>query len=271
MYILKYKNILFLLILVNSLNAAFEPKGVGTNYVAVGSAGRAGSDNSFSVFLNPAKIGNDTSTRINLFYRNYYGIKNLDQIDLEFQFMAFNIPLGIGVGHYGISTYNETEIRLAGAYRLLKAIDLGFSMNLYHVALKNYGQDYTAGFTLAAMYEIVNNIKAAFVVDNLNEPELGSAKEKIPVTMALAFAYQPADDFQVVIDLLKEPDYGFDFRAGFIYHFRRWFALRSGFKTIVKTFGAGFSMDFNRFELGYAFEYNLDLGGSHSISVGYEF
>ncbi len=271
MLLKKYKKVFFLLLMAHSLFAAFEPKGIGTAYLGAGSAGRAGSDAAFAIFLNPAKLAWNTDTKTNLFYKNYYGLKNLNQISLEARFPVWGLPLGIGINRYGISSYNEAELRIGSAFHFFDALDLGFSANMYGVFLKNYGHSYTFGFTLAAVYKIFEHTQAAFTVENLNEPELGQAKEKIPLSAAFGFSYHPLKNVELLIDLVKEQNYDFDFRSGIAFKPLSWTTVRIGFKTIVKSYSAGFSMQYGQFDLGYAFEYHTALGGSNSISVGYVF
>ncbi|RLD11045.1 hypothetical protein DRI50_10410 [candidate division KSB1 bacterium] len=266
-----YKTLFFLLLMTHSLFAAFEPKGIGTAYLAAGSAGRAGTNRAFTVFLNPAKLVWNTDTGVRLFYKNYYGIENLNQMSLEARFPVWGQPFAIGINRYGISSYIESELRAGSAFRLFDALDLGFSANMYGVFLKNYGHSYAFGFTLAAVYKIFEHTQAAFTVENLNEPELGQAKEKIPLSAALGFSYFPVRNVEVLIDLVKEEDYDFDFRSGIAFKPLSWTTVRFGFKTIVKSYSAGFSINYGQFDLGYAFEYHTALGGSNSLSVGYVF
>ena len=271
MLLKNYKKLFFLLLMTHSLFAAFEPKGIGTVYLGAGSAGRAGSNGAFAIFLNPAKLAWNTDTKTNLFYKNYYGLKNLNQMSLEARFSAWGLPLAFGINRFGISSYNEAELRVGSAFHLFNALDLGFSANIYGISLKNYGHSYTFGFTLAAVYEIFDHTKAAFTVENLNEPELGQAKEKIPASAALGLSYLLLENVEFLIDLVKEQDYDFDFRSGIVFKPLPWTTVQFGFKTIVKSYSAGFSLNFSQFDLGYAFEYHTALGGSNSISVGYVF
>lgn len=271
MSVINFKKVLFLFLITHSLFAAFEPKGIGSAYLGAGSAGRAGSDGSFAVFLNPAKLVWNTESAVRLFYKNYYGIKNLNQISLEARLPVWGQPFAVGINRYGNSFYNESELRIGSAIRLLDALDLGGTLNIYSVSLKNYGYDYTFGFTLAAVYDVFKNIRAAFTVENLNEPQLGQAGEKLPISAALGLSYSPLQEVELLIDLLKEQDYDFDLRAGIAFKPLPWTTLRFGFKSLVKSYSVGLSINFSQFDLGYAFEYHTLLGGSHSISMGYVF
>ncbi len=271
MPVIQYKKLLVILLMTHSLFAAFEPKGIGTSFLAAGSAGRAGSDGSFAVFLNPAKLIRNTAVKVDLFYKNFYGIKNLNQMSLEVRVPVLGQPFAVGINRYGISSYLESELRIGSALRLYGALDLGFSANIYNIFLKNYGNSYAFGFTFAAMYELFENARAAFTVENVNEPKLGQAKEPIPASAALGVSYSPVKNVEVLIDLLKEQDYDFDFRSGIVFYPLSGIQLRFGFKTIVKSYSAGFSIHLKQFDLGYAFEYHTALGGSNSLSMGYVF
>ena len=192
-------------------------------------------------------------------------------MSLEARFPVWKQPFAFGINRYGISSYVESELRVGSAFRILDALSLGGTLNIYSVSLKNYGHSSAFGFTFSAVYEIFKNVKGAFSVENLNEPKLGQAGESIPTSAALGFSYSPQKNVEVLVELVKEEAYDFDFRSGLVLKPLSWTVLRFGFKTIVKSYSVGFSINFGQFDLGYAFEYHTALGGSNSIGMGYVF
>lgn len=221
--------------------------------------------------MNPAKIADVKNPEFNLFYRNYYGIKGLDQIGFDTQFNIAGWPLAFGFSRYGDALYAENELRLGSALELIDGLSLGLSINSYFVFIKNYGNSNSAGFSLALLYSVTENLKAAFVVDNLNEPEIGQAKEKIPAHMALGMAFQAAQNMEFFLDIVKEESHDFDVHVGLAYYFNDQLSIRAGFRNYVGTFNSGLFFNMNKFTLGYAFEYHMQLGLSNSLSFGYAF
>jgi len=264
---------LFLVFILSSsaLQAAFEPKGLGVPYLAAGGTGRAAELQPFAVFLNPSTLSQIQSSSINLYYKNYYQLESLNLMALEARFRPFGIPLGIGVSRYGNAQYQEADVRIGTAVRFLDEIDLGISLNLYSVYLKNFGNSTTTGFSIAALWSVVQSLHWSVVVENLNEPELGTAKEKIPMLMILSQRWQIISNLALFTDIVKEQDYDFDTRWGISYRPILNFKLYAGFRTLTPIYSAGFSTVVGVFQLGYAFEYHVELGGSHSIGAGYVF
>jgi hypothetical protein len=249
---------------------SFEAKGHGVVFVGAGSCGAASSNTDFAVFLNPAKIYYNSQPQINLFYRNFYGIKNLDQISLGSCFKLFKIPFGAGISRYGNKLYSETELRLGSACQLFDFITLGLSVNWYALEIKNYGGAQSWGFDLAGLYKINSRFAAGFVVSNLNEPEIGAAKDKIPLNFTLAFSYQPLAEIEINMDLVKDNKFDFDYRFGIHYHIFQWVTIMTGYRELVNSFAAGFNLKKNKISLAYSIEYHPDLGSSNSLGFGYE-
>ena len=270
--------ILFLLVLFcvsiisrQNLQAAFEFKGHGSNYMAGGSGGIAAADVSFSLFNNPAKLSLSGRAGLELFYRNYFGLSDWNQISLANQFRLYGIPLGLGISRYGNKIYSETEIRLGMAYHPGQNVHLGLTLNLYHLAIENYGNAAGLGLDLAAFYEFTQEISMAFVISNINEPRLGQSRERVPVLLAAGLSYRILSEAELSFDIVKEEQNPFDYRFGIRYDLKPWFSVISGFRDAVNTISAGFSLGQSDWQLGYAFLYHADLGGSHSLSVAYAF
>lgn len=262
---------LTLIIFSAKSKAAFEAKGHGTSYIGSGQSGVASTNGDFGIFINPAKLAGNSSTQIGLFYRNFYQISGLDQISLYANGRPLDIPLSLGVTRFGNNLYAETEIRLGSAYNFEDILILGISFNLYSLHIKNYGDALTFGFDFSGIYRINEIIRAAFVVSNINEPEIGSTKNKLPAYLAVGISYRPLKMIEMNLDIVKEKKSGFDYRFGVNYNINNWFSVMAGFRQLVNSFTGGLKFSFNQLDLGYAMEYHPVLGLNHSISTTYEF
>lgn len=259
------------LIFYMECSASFEQKDQGCDYLGCGSSGIALGNASFAVFINPADIATSQKDNLSLFYRNFYGIKEINQISLANHFLLFKLPLGLGISAFGNKLYRETELRAAVAFKLINKIKMGVSLNLYHLNIKNYGTDLSWGFDIAFMKDITKNITTAFVVSNLNEPGIGTAKENIPARYAFGFAYRPLKIAALCFDIIKDDDFDFDYRFGIRYDLGDRFSFSCGFRDLVNSYSAGLKISNDNYNLNYAFQYHPDLGGSNSLSLGYAF
>ena len=251
--------------------ASFEYKDHGSETVAAGSCGIALYNNAFAIFNNPAKIGLSGRPGMNLFYRNYYGLKDINQMSLASQFNIFNLPLGLGISTFGNKLYRETELRVGSSIEVIQQIRFGLSLNLYYLDIKNYGSAMCWGFDLAVMKQIGDEISVAFVVSNLNEPKINSADERIPTHFGFGLAYHPTQVVDVSLDIVKDDQFDFDYRFGIQYNANQWLSILCGFRDLVNSVSAGLKISNDNYNLNYAFQYHPQLGGSNSMSVGYAF
>ena len=251
--------------------ASFEHKDQGSEYIACGSSGIALYNDAFAVFNNPAKIGLSGNAGINLFYINYYGLKEINQISLANQFRFYGLPLGMGISTFGNKLYRETELRTGVTFEVIQQIRLGVSLNLYHLDIENYGSSMCWGLDLALMKNISNELTMAFVVSNLNEPKIGSVAERIPAHFGFGLAYHPITYMDLNLDIIKDDEFDFDYRFGIQYHLNQWFSVICGFRDLVNSVSAGFKISNDNYNLNYAFQYHPQLGGSNSMSLGYVF
>jgi hypothetical protein len=263
--------LLLLVYHVSALHAAFEPKGFGAAHLALGGAGRARVAAPFSVFLNPAALPADKILQLNLYYRNFYGIRELNQLALEVQSRIAGMPLAVGLSRYGNALYAESELRVGTAYELFNGLSAGLSINGYFVRLSGYGNSSAAGISAALCYRVISNLDMAFVINNLNEPVLGEAKEPVPMQTTLSVALRPETHTELFIDLVQEEHVSPDWRIGLAFRPVRWLQLLAGFKNNVHAVSAGLSIFKSALRIDYGLEYHLELGVSNAMSVGYAF
>ena len=260
---------LFILVNISILCAAFEPKTCGVVQLGCGDAGRAWQGNSFALFRNPALLQADTST-LDLFYKNYYEIESLNQIALQGQLPLGRFPLAVGILHYGSGAYTEQDLRLGSAIDLRPGLRLGIAIRILRLAITGYGSNQTLAIDAGLHYEMLSGLQAAWVIENLNRPQIGRAKERLPQTMVLAFAYHPHQQVQSLLDVVKEDGFDFDIRSGIAYHLAI-ATFMAGFRSLVETWHGGVMFQWGKIRLGYALEYHPQLGASHALEAGFAF
>jgi len=267
----KYFLVFILLLPAVPLQAAFENKGAGSMFLGAGSAGAASSDSSFKAIINPAGIGLLNRNHIDFQYRNFYQLEGLNQFTLAGSFRIIDLPLGIGINSFGNNLYSELETSFIYSHKIVSSFYLGISLNTYWLSIKNYGSASSLGIDLAGYYIISRKLRAAFIVENINEPVIGQVKEKLPAAMTLAAAFKPIESVEVNMDLVKDNRFDFEFRFGVHYKMNRWLGLACGFREQVNSFSGGFFIQKSQIIFSYALEYHQTLGNNHSVSIGYAF
>lgn len=271
MRILKLIILLIAVFGIQGIEAAFEFKGHGASFLANGSCGIAGQDLTCMVFNNPAKLAHYSEDGLELFYRNYFGLKDLNQISLAGRVKIADVPVGLGISRYGNKLYAETEMRIGSALKFGDNVKFGVTINHYHLQIQSYGSASAVGFDFAAIYEISNSLSSAFLISNLNEPTLGQASERLPLLLVIGFSYRPFEGTEISLDTVKEDNFEFDYRFGIQYHFKPWLCILSGFRSSVNMYSIGFALGGIDFKLGYSFLYHPVLGGNNSVSIEYAF
>lgn len=251
--------------------ASFERKDLGSIYIAGGSAGLASLQNDFAVFLNPAQIPYSNPAKVELFYKKFFGLEDLNLIALNSTFRLANVPVGLGVSRYGNKLYNETEIRVGSSYQIMDSLSFGVTVNGYMLSIARFGNAAAVGFDLAGYYRINSSLSTAFNIGNLNEPKIGHDKERIPLRLSLGLTYRPLGNIEINADAVKDDRFTFDYRIGMGYQMNSWLTLLGGFKQQTNQFAGGFLLVKSKFYMAYSLEYHPNLNASHGVTVGYEF
>jgi len=262
--------IISLFLLFSNLVASFEQKGLGVSQVGLSLAGVASANCDFHSFLNPSFIDPDNNS-ISLFYRNHYGMKEIRQVSLHGQFSIFSWPVGMGISQFGNKLYSETQFTLASSYAINENIIIGVSSSFYFLEIKNYNSDWTYGFSLSALYSINNQLNIAAVINNFNEPQIGSAKEALPVSGTVGIIFSPIRNIELLFDVYKEDFYAFEYRSGARINVVNSINIILGFRNEVNSFSAGFEYVTNSYSLKYGVDVHPVLNVSNALGFNYAF
>lgn len=271
-----YRINLFVLLIIlwavpKSGRAVFEPEGMGSPFWASGNSAFVSFYAGNAVFINPALLGLVKNSRIELSYRNFYGLRELNQLGLSLPVLWHKVPLAVGVSHYGNALYSENTVRAAAALKAYGNFYIGLRLDWYFLQIKNYGHNSTLGLSAAAIYRIVANLQSGFVITNINEPEIGRTHERLPMRFALALAYKIAPGMELTAASLKSSDFDFEYRVGLRYAALTQLHLLAGLRNPENILCAGFQIIHKFLSINYAMEYHPELGASHSVGIEYDF
>lgn len=256
--------------LSSNLLASFEQKATGVSHIGLSLAGIASLSGDFQSFINPSLIGTDGKS-ISLFYKNHFGIKDLNQISLHGQFSIQSWPVGLGVSRFGNKLYSETQLTLASSYAIDEDVIVGASSSIYFLEIKNYSNDWTFGFSLAILYTINSSINIAAVINNLNEPEIGSAKEALPVSGTIGIMYSPLRDIELLFDVYKEDLFDFEYRVGARINVINSINILFGFREEINSFSTGLEYITDGYSIKYGVDIHPVLNVSHALGFSYAF
>ena len=125
--------------------------------------------------------------------------------------------------------------------------------------------------SLSAIYKVTKSFRTGFIYENITENTIGSAAEKLPMNLALAFSFNPISQIELNFDIFKDNRFDFEYRAGVYYSFNNWLKIMTGFRSVVNSYSGGIQLKKSNFSIIYAISYHSLLGISNTLSMGYEF
>jgi hypothetical protein len=266
--ILKKKQIIILIFFGPAfLYAAFENIEVGAQPLALGNACTALVESPFALYYNPANIHHISSFQFAFSYQNYYGIPEINQLNLIANGHIKEWPLSLGVNRFGNNLYQELQLTIGSSYKLINQASIGLSIQYYYLQITNYGQSSTWGVNLGFQYNLVKNLDMGIQVSNINQPVLGKAKEKLPQCFSMGFCYRPLSTLSLLMEFFRDVSFDQDYRAGIEYNLSKNFVLRMGIIDQYNTYNLGFGIILKNLVIGYALLNHQVLGVSHVISM----
>ena len=266
------KKILILsLLILSPLQASFEQKGLGANHLALSLAGIASTSTDFAAYLNPALLTMQPSNKASFFYRNYYGMKDINQIALDGSFKLFDMPMGICVNRFGNKLYGETTITASTAYKIDENVSLGIGSSFYFLEIQNYNQAWTFGISIAALYVLNDQLTLATVITNINEPTIGEVKETLPLSAVLGISFKPLKEVELLVDIFKEDRYDFGYRFATRINVLKRINILGGIREQINSFSAGLEYETENYSVSYGADIHPELDISHAIGITYVF
>ena len=252
---------------INYTQAAFEKKDVGAACAAMGNSTVAIPHFKSALYQNPSSLSIDNHISLMFSYQNFYGISDINEIDILFECQLFQHPFAFAVNRFGNQIYQEVQFTTGSLIDVSEAFQIGFSAQLYYLTISGYGGAMSWGFNLASRYDFTRSLSIGALVTNINGPIIGHAREKLPQTLSVGICYRSSKktfvSFEVFRDIRFEPEY----RAGFSYQLMTMFTLRGGIEDRLQSYACGFGFNSAWIQFDYAIKIHQILGISHIISL----
>jgi hypothetical protein len=270
---LNYQILLILTIILSTnvkhSSAAFEKKFFGSRYIGSGYTGIASNLARFPTLNNSANLNDIETPGVHLHGQDFYGIKPLYLAALDMHAKLWSIPCGVGTIQYGNDNYKELTIK-TGFGKDYGNLKIGITINFHSLQIRNYGETNTLGFSVGCNYRIHNKVLFGMLLDEFNQPSLGSSGEKIPQCFIVGFELLPEKDTRLRMDIMKSSRDPFTYHFGMEYNLNNKLLICFGYREKIDAMTCGIVLSYFRLEVGYAMNYHLVLGVSNTISFGYE-
>lgn len=252
--------------------AQFENTDIGARATGLGGAFTSLSNNSLAVFYNPSGLGQMNFREISVFYNpSPYGISEITSASLTFAEPLKFGTLGIGIKSFGFDLYRETSVNLSYGNVFKSKFFYGFNLNYYNLNIKNYNSAGTFGADIGALAYITPFLRWGFFAKNISGAKIGNSGEKLAQIYKTGITVQPGYDINLILEVEKDVKYPVSFRGGFEYFINDFIDIRTGIGTEPASFSGGISLNYNIFQIEYAFSNVNELGISNQGSVTINF
>lgn len=257
---------------IKCAKSQFENIDLGARAVGLNGAFTSLSDNSLSIFYNPAGLGQVRYRDLSVFYNPApFGLTELSTAAVTYAEPLNCGTIGAGIRTYGFDLYKETCILLSYGNGFRNRIFYGINLNFYHLNIQNYGSATSAGIDIGAMAYINKYLRWGFFGKNVTGSTIGDAKEKIAQVYRTGLNYKPLDEAGIMLEIEKDVKYPVSVRGGFEYSLMDYVDLRAGVGSEPTSFTGGIGFNYKIFQLDYALYKSQDLGITHQGSLTVNF
>jgi hypothetical protein len=268
-------NISFLLAIFNDYQPSARARAMSGAFVAA-------SDDANGVFFNPAGIFfAPASASVGIAQLNGQSFTELKTGSLVYPLPKDWGVIGIGaklfdVDYEDYTLMSESHLALAHSFKLMEdihsSLHVGWSANLYNVAMDGYSDDTAYGINLGAIATLHQRTKLGFAVYNLNHPKVGvDNRHDLPRKFSMGVSYIPYDGVVTSIEMKKDFAEDTEFMGGVELRLFDPLYLRAGVHQNPATWSAGASFRMIGIILDYSFTQHTVLEPTHFLNIGYEF
>jgi hypothetical protein len=252
----------------STMRGAFEERAHGARLIALGGASSGISGEIWAIPANPAIAGTIRERTLSVSTTpELFGLEELSSVDLVFVQPFKPGSLAVTGSVFGSDLYRETGASLSAGWPLSRKFEVGLSLTVYSLNIRNYGSAWTLGVTAGVLVHLSEILSLGLAADNLNGPAIGAVREPLPQTMHAGLSYQPQPCFLIAADVTKDLQFPAGFSMGFEYAPIEALLLRGGTTLNPSTYSAGIGVRTAIVRLDYAFSAHPDLGLSHSFSI----
>jgi hypothetical protein len=230
---------------------------------------------SWTPFHNPAILSEIRKNTVAVGYENRFQMKELSSMTASGSITTNPVDIGIQLGRYGYSEYNETQAGVSVARQFVKEFTMGVGLNYYSVYLSpDGGSKGTVIAQIGLSSQVLEHFFVGFHAYNPFQTsiDVGATEMRIPSVFSLGGAYHFGESVIWVAQADKEVDNPVVWRTGFEYQVVKEFSVRLGgygSNSFVPSFGA--SVNMYNICLDVNFERHPTLGFNSIAALSYRF
>lgn len=258
-----------MMIVLLAVKSWAQPYPVGVRMQAMGGSGAAEPRDAEAIYSNAALLSELRGASMTLFYTRPFGLREVNLASLAASARVAGFGLGVAMIDFGDEVYHDQYYHAAAARRFgeKSAFALGLSVQLRHLSIRGYGSATALGINLGTAFQFNSKIRGGVFITNVNQPELGEAREKISPTVCAGMAFSPREGWTLQLDYYREIGFDDEIRFGAETRVLPMLLLRVGGASNPDRFSAGLAIELGHAALQAAANTHSDLGTTQFYAI----
>jgi hypothetical protein len=232
----------------------------------MGGAGIGCTADAWASFRNPAACAAGREA-YGFSWSREFGIPELTRGAIAAERRVRGIPVGLQATTFGWPLYRESGIGVAVARKLGERFSGGVEIGGRFVSVDGYGSGGALAIQAGMIAELTREVVFAAVWRNANRGRISAFQDRLPESLTIGLATEPAAHSRVLFDLVQERGFPAEVRFGAEIRPLLELALRVGTRAEPVRPSAGFSVERHGWSFHYAGDLHPDLGATHQVGL----
>lgn len=246
-----------------------QPYPVGIRTQAMGGSGAAQSQHAEAIFSNTALLADQPGASMILFYSRPFGLREVNLASLALATRVAGFGAGVAMIDFGNEVYHDRyyHAALAKQFGENPVFALGCAVQLRHLAIRGYGSTTALGVNVGTAFHLNSKIRGGVFITNINQPEVGASREKMPPSAGAGIAYTPRPGWTLQVDFFHELGYNDEVRFGAETRVLPMLLVRLGGASNPDRFSAGLAIELGHAAVQAAANTHSDLGTTQFYAI----
>ncbi len=262
----KLKYIVFASFALCCLHEQGLSQNFGAKSLSLASTSLSNND-AFALFNNPGVLHRNEGMTCGIFLNSPYSMHQMLESALAIHRNLSFGTFGFGIQKSGTEFLNVQNLHLAYGSSISN-LDYGGSLELRQTSMSEYGNKMNILFDLGAQTEVIEKLKFAMNISNLNQAMI--IDELIFSSIRMGVNYENSEKLFFNLEYEKVLQSSHIVKTSFEYFIINQIAIRTGMQSKPLRPHAGLGIKWKRWNYAYAFARHPFLGNTHAISIEYE-
>ena len=259
---------LFILIFLSvQLWAQSLHKPIAGSYIGLG-AYSVNHVDAFSFTANQAALSKQKNMAIGVYGEQRFLLNETNMYSAVFVIPTNDGNFGVQADYFGFKNYNESQLGIAYARSLGRALDVGIKFNYYSFRIPAYQSSSAVNFEIGAIAHLTDKFNIGFHVYNPAGGILSKTNnEKLSSVYKFGMGYEASENLLVSAEIIKQENLPVNIDAGIQYNFQKQFFARVGISSDNGSPYAGAGLSWREIRLDVSASYHPQLGFTPGLMV----